>query len=92
MTKEYSQTSDECYRICPYCKTKYQPEGSDYSDHVRVEECGSCGKKYHAHDVFTVTHYATPDCELNGQQHIWKHSRVFGTHCVTCGTREEEPK
>ena len=77
-------------RECPYCGYKYQPESEDYSEFDRVEECDECGKKYHAHDVFSVSHWAKPDCELNGEQHDWQPRRLTGgrTHpfCSKCDT------
>lgn len=63
------QTFDDAERVCPYCGYRYQPEAASYRENTRVEECDGCGKKFHAHDDFTVTHYAMPDCELNGEEH-----------------------
>lgn len=77
------ETFDNTNRICPYCGCKYQvdePGGED----LREEECSECGKRYHAYDTYTVTHYAVPDCELNGEQHefppLSKHQ-----FCGKCG-------
>jgi hypothetical protein len=82
------QTADDSVRRCPYCKHEYQPESETYSEDSREEECEGCGKTYHSRDVFSVTHYATPDCELNGEQHDWQARAVRGgrTHpfCMKC--------
>ena len=82
------QTCDDSNRECPYCGHSYQPESEDYSNDTREEECSECGKKYIAHDSFSVTHYATPDCELNGEQHDWQPRPLPGgrTHpfCERC--------
>lgn len=66
------KTLDDSNRICPYCGAAYQPEHEDFSEDNRIEECEGCKKRYHAYDSFSVTHYATPDCELNGEQHEWE--------------------
>ena len=82
------QTFDDSERKCPYCGEAYQPESEDYSEDRRIEECNECGKNYYAHDSFSVTHYATPDCELNGEQHAWEPRSLTGgkTHpfCSKC--------
>lgn len=84
----FVQTYDTTNRECPYCGESHQPESADYSEDDRTEECGGCGKMYHACDSFTVTHYATPDCELNGEQHEWEARSLGGgrTHpfCLKC--------
>jgi len=89
MQSKYTDELDDCEMICPYCGNKYQPEGEDYSEDCREEECEECGKTYHAHQSFSVTHHATPDCELNGEQHEWQAVSLGagkGTHdfCATC--------
>ena len=84
---EYTINDDEME--CPYCGAKYQPEGEDYSEDERVEECGECGKKYKACQCFTVDHRAEPDCELNGESHQWKPEPLgdgrFHDFCSICG-------
>ena len=72
------QTFDDCVRKCPYCGHTHQPESETYSEDVRDEECEECGKTYSIHDSFTVTHYATPDCELNDEAHEWIDRTVRG--------------
>lgn len=76
------KTYDDCDRICPYCGHRYQVDGEDASEDVREEECVECGKVYHAYDSYRVTHYAVPDCELNGEQHEWPISAL--PFCVKC--------
>ena len=82
------QTSDDSERQCPYCGHSYQPESATYSESERAEECEECGKTYRIHDSFSVTHYATPDCELNGESHDYQDRAVLdgGTHpfCMKC--------
>ena len=85
---EYEETFDECDRICPYCGGAYQVEAEDYSEDVQEEECEECGKKYYAHDSFSVDHLAIPDCKLNGDNHTWESVPVnMGRHdfCSVCG-------
>ena len=82
------QTSDDGVRKCPYCGHSYQPESADYREDWREEECSECGKNYHAHDSFSVTHYGTPDCSLNGEEHDWQERATQGgrSHpfCMKC--------
>lgn len=83
----FSETFSDSVRRCPYCGSEHQPESETYSEDVREQECEECGKSYYMHDSFTVTHYATPDCELNGEQHDWQDRKVrSGTHpfCMKC--------
>ena len=85
---KYTDTIDDCDRECPYCGYTYQPEPAEYSDNLREEECENCDKSYYVHDSFYVTHHATPDCELNGQEHDYQ-SITLGngqTHgfCTVC--------
>jgi hypothetical protein len=87
MSKYKDEYSDN-NRICPYCEYTYQVEGEDYSEDEKVEECGECGKKFHAYESFYVAHHSVPDCALNGQAHDWDapvnaHGRKF-VHCKTC--------
>lgn len=82
------QTFDDGVRRCPYCKHEYQPEAETYSEDVREEDCEGCGKTYRLHDSFSVTHYATPDCELNGETHDWQDRALRGGRmrpfCMKC--------
>lgn len=75
--------------ICPYCEHEYEPECESYSEDESVEKCSGCGKKYHAHQSFSVDHHAEPDCELNGEHHQWEdHDMRDGTthpFCSVCG-------
>ncbi len=64
--------ADEDNVICPYCQAGYQPEAEDFSEDTRTEECGNCGKKYHIHQSFTITHHTKPDCALNSEEHDYK--------------------
>lgn len=84
---KYDDEYDDNNVVCPYCKGEYQPEGEDYSEDSREEECDDCGKFYHVHQSFSVTHITTPDCDLNGGQHEWeKESNGINTfnHCLIC--------
>ena len=81
------QTFDDSVRKCPYCGATHQPEAETYSEDVREEECESCLRTYRIHDSFSVTHYATPDCELNGETHDWQDRQTRrGSHpfCMKC--------
>lgn len=88
MIEKYQETLDD-NRICPYCLHSCQVEAEDYSEETSEEECGSCGKKYYSHNVFSVTHYAHADCELNGEVHKWEPVKCrngFHDFCSVCGT------
>jgi len=89
MRFKYEETVNGCNRICPYCGFSYQVEGEDYSENMREEKCDECGKKFYAQESFTVDHYATPNCELNGEAHQWEpfELRRGGHHdfCSVCG-------
>ena len=74
----FDEQSDDSEMICPYCKEAYQPEGEDYDDSGHIAECDDCGKKYHARQDFSVTHIATPDCELNGEEHQYSMHSLGG--------------
>lgn len=86
---EYEETSNSRGRVCPYCRHEYQPEGEDFSEDRREEECGGCGKYYYAEDVFSVRHVAVPDCELNDESHDWRDKELRGGRrhpfCEKCG-------
>ena len=87
---QYIETIDDNNRICPYCGYSYQVEAENYSEDVRVEECDECGKKFYAQDDFTVTHYAVPDCILNGEQHKYNPNKKGGYYkfCSVCDKYE----
>jgi len=86
---EYDETIDSVNRICPYCGGKYQPEGEDFSEDRREEECDYCNKKYWAYDSFTIDHWAEPDCELNDLNHQMDRVLMKNGHthefCIVCG-------
>jgi len=84
---EYQETWDDINRICPYCKHSYQVESEDYTEDTYEEECEECGKKFYSYDSFSVTHYANPDCELNGEDHKWESKSCgngFHDFCSVC--------
>ena len=68
---QYEETSDDDNRVCPYCQHSHHIECQDYNEEERVDECEECGKKFHVSEVYSVTHHARPDCELNGEEHIF---------------------
>ena len=82
----FDETVHDCNRICPYCGHEYQVEAEDYSEDEREEECDECGKQFVAYDSFSVSCYAKPDCELNGDSHKFKiHENPLFGHCEVCG-------
>ena len=86
---DYEEQTDHADIICPYCKERFQEESEDYSEDQSIEECGDCGKKYWKRQSFSVTCYASPDCELNDQDHKWE-DRPLGNgktykFCSVCG-------
>lgn len=85
----YEETMDSCNRICPYCGCSYQVESEDYSEDTREEECEECGKKYHSSDMFSVDHFARPDCVLNGDDHKWEPLPITGGHHDFCSVCRE---
>ena len=72
MNSKYTDQCDDNNIICPYCGYEYQPEPEDWSEDDSVHECGECGKNFHSHQSFTTTHHSEPDCELNGNKHVWE--------------------
>ena len=84
----YEEKMDDCNRICPYCGYSYQVESEDYSEDTREEECSECSKKFYSRENFSVTHYAIPDCEINGDVHNWEPVKTSSGHhdfCSICG-------
>ena len=83
---KFEEQMDDCNRICPYCGHVYRVEAEDYDEDPRIEECEECGKKFMAYECFSVTHYAVPDCELNGLRHVFegKENHNFRI-CKVCG-------
>jgi hypothetical protein len=84
---EYEQQMDEHEAICPYCGYNYQVESEDYDVDEREDECSHCGMKYYINQEFTVTHYTSPDCELNDLAHTWEYYDANGRkfrHCTIC--------
>jgi len=79
---------DDTLVECPYCGETYQPECEDFGEDCREEECNECGKTYLLSESFSVTHIATPDCELNGETHEYEDRSLGGgrTHpfCSKC--------
>lgn len=71
--------------ICPYCNASFQPECEEYSETSRPHKC-ECGKQFHMHQEFSVTHFAQPDCELNDEAHIWEQALPSLTvkRCTVC--------
>ena len=84
---KYEETINDSVRVCPYGESEYQPESEDYSEDERTEECQVCGKKYYAHDIFSVAHSARPDCVLNGEDHEWETKQRHPDYqfCNKCG-------
>ena len=76
--------------ICPYCGHSTHVDGEDYSiDDVRIEECFKCGKNFKFQSEIIVTHSTTPDCELNGEEHVYAerqaHHFTKAEECTICG-------
>lgn len=78
---KFENIYDDNNAVCPYCGEKFQPESEDYSENQSVEECSNCGTRYKLHQIFSVTHVTTPDCELNGDKH------QFETKTLTDGRK-----
>ena len=68
---QYEEEMDGNNIICPYCRHEYQPEGEDFGEDERIEECEDCGSKFYHHDEVTYEHHTRPDCEINGEDHKW---------------------
>lgn len=88
---KYDDIYDDSNVVCPYCGEEYQPEGEDYSEDNREEECCECGKNYWVSQSFSVTHVTEPDCSLNGEEHQWEKEcngiNSFN-HCLICDKYE----
>lgn len=87
---EFEEQVDDAEAICPYCMATHQPEAEDYSEDSREIECYECGKKYWLNQSFSVSHWAKPDCALNGTEHVWETKPKYPEHkwCVVCGKCE----
>ena len=85
---QYDDQIDSINVVCPYCKYEYQPEGEDYSEGLRVDECGECGMKFELCQSFDVAHHTYPDCSINNTEHDWQpiELRDGKTHdfCTIC--------
>ena len=85
MLNKYEKTRSDKERTCPYCGAEIFVEADEYSEEDRTEECPDCGKKFIAYETFQVTHHAEPDCELNGEDHVWGSPIGNLRFCKVCG-------
>jgi hypothetical protein len=84
---EFTDEIDSSVVICPYCKDEYEPEGEDFNEESRIEECGNCGSKYYLNQQVTYDNCTQLDCEINGDSHKWESSELSnGNHdfCSVC--------
>lgn len=89
---KHEQEFHESDSVCPYCQHSFQVEAEDYSEDTREVVCFGCKKKYWLRQDFDVTHYSTPDCELNGQQHQWLATVTPGyERCEECDRFRRAP-
>jgi hypothetical protein len=71
--------------ICPYCEYAYQPESEDITEDLYEIECEECGKTFWGTHNIMIYHEGIPDCELNGEKHIWNKDRNNNSFCSVCG-------
>lgn len=87
------ETSSDDNLICPYCGDESQVETESYNETERIETCFKCKKKFYAHEEFSVTHYGTPNCLLNGEEHSFSlyEGKTSSVHiCDKCGDLKNE--
>lgn len=90
------ETSDDNYRVCPYCKYEHYVE--DWHEKPTDTECSQCEKKFWAWDEPRYTFHAEPDCKLNGETCVPKNPKAADyTFCVNCNqlidlTKDERDK
>jgi len=66
--------------ICPYCGFS-NPSGKAVSvDTAATSQCGDCGKYFDHEQMLVITHVTTPDCELNGDRHIFGKKTDYGAY------------
>lgn len=69
---------------CPYCGSKHQLEGEDFSEDRVIEECDDCGKKFFRYSTIRTDVRCEPDCGLNGQEHADHPDGDGYRSCSTC--------
>lgn len=93
--KEYEDKYEDEV-TCPYCGFKYS-DSWEIRDSVDDEECPECKKHFSIEIIRRVDYHTRPDCELNGQRHIFGDavSNLTGkvidgcedaVFCKVCGT------
>lgn len=88
------ETISSTYRECPYCGYEYQPEGEDFHEDEKAEQCDGCGKKFLSFDSVSIDYCAKPDCELNNEEHDYQPHKaitnaVFCSKCDDCKLVEQ---
>ena len=85
---KFEEQYDSENAICPYCFDSYQVEAEDYDEDEREEQCDECGMKYWLSQSFSVTHETRPDCELNGEDHVFERVKLYNGReadfCTVC--------
>ena len=86
---KFEDTLNDGVVECPYCGYIYQPELEDYDEEESEVECDECGNKFYTNKIFSVSHQAKPDCDLNGIKHNYELVNLNnGKHhpfCTVCG-------
>ena len=87
MMSKYQDQFDDSVVVCPYCNHQYQPEAEDFNEEERIQECMNCEKKFHHQDEISYTHSTRPDCEINGEAHVWELVESCNhDFCAVCDT------
>ena len=68
MSNIEEQIEDDGY-VCPYCKHKHICDDWGHDFDGETLTCSDCGKNFYATANHSTTYEATPNCELNNDEH-----------------------
>ena len=81
---KFDETSEDTGYKCPYCGYLDICDDWGYDYEGDILDCEQCGKKFYASAIHTVDFQATPNCELNGEEHKLRHFKNNAYFCEIC--------